>query len=120
MTSMLLQKSSFGTQLPRFEKEEDSLHYRKDRKTREYLVNCVIGDGHVIREMYIDKGHPHGPELHALTDTGVIIISNYDTRKVITKLVARPGQVRRFYRGETVPNWLLVLARYHEEMEYNR
>lgn len=119
ITTICLHKSTFGSPLPEFKEEERSAHYRKDRKTREYLVNFVVGDGHVIREMYVDRGHPDGPELHSLTDTGVIIIQNYRTKRVITKLIARPGQVRRFYRGETAPNWLVVLAQYHERMEYN-
>ena len=98
-----------------------SLHYMKERMTREYCIEYIIGDGHVIESFVLNKGHKDGQEIHLLTNTGIIVIENYYTKKVITKLIARPGQIRRYYAniGKSAPQWLLMLAFQHQKMEYN-
>ena len=47
--------------------------------------------GNPVRTFKWDKGHPNGPELHTITDTGIIVIRNERTGKLITTLIARPG-----------------------------
>lgn len=42
----------------------------------------------------VDRGHPNGPEIHSVTDTGIIVVHNQRTGKMVTKLIARPGQVK--------------------------
>ena len=94
---------------------EISEHYDGDRLTREELIRR-IGEGRVICSVIIDRGHPNGAEEHFLTDTGIIIIVNNRTRIVVTKLIARPGQLRRFGR---VPRSVIEIAREHTRLGYN-
>ena len=96
-----------------------SAHYQKERKKREDFIAFVVGDGNVIKEMVVDRGHVNGLEIHSLTDTGVIIIRNKRTGKLITKLIARPNQVKRFFNKEQPPQWLMTLAKFHEDLHYN-
>lgn len=96
-----------------------SAHYQKERKKREYFIAFIVGDGNVIKEMVVDRGHVNGLEIHSLTDTGVIIIRNKRTGKLITKLIARPNQVKRFFKKEQPPQWLMTLAKFHEDLHYN-
>ena len=96
-----------------------SKHYTNDRIEREKLIK-EIGYGNTIKEIVIDKGHKNGPELHTLSDTGIITIYNNRTKKLITKLIARPGQIKKFFNfDEIIPTDLINLARFHQSMSMN-
>ena len=95
-----------------------SKHYEKERREREELIE-MIGIGKVVDIFIIDRGHKNGPERHELTDTGIIIIYNDFTNKLITKLIARPGQIKRYYKYEKAPKKLIEQAIKYVEMGYN-
>ena len=38
---------------------------------------------------------------------------------MITQLIARPGQIRRYYGDEEPPQALMRLAKYHQSLSYN-
>jgi len=96
-----------------------SKHYLVDRSKREELIQ-TIGEGKVIATFTVDKHHRNGPELHSITNTGIIIIRNKRTKKMITKLIARPAQIKRYFK--TFPKELekiLALAQEHTNLGYN-
>jgi hypothetical protein len=95
-----------------------SRHYRKDRQYRESIIR-TIGDGHIVKVVILDRGHQHGAEVHKVSDTGIISIYNLNSGKLITKLIARPGQIKRYFDGDA-PVELLAIARHHQNMGYNR
>ena len=99
-----------------------SQHYRTERESREYLIDFGIGVGHVVDDFVINRGHKDGPEIHILTSTGIIVIENYYTHKIVTKLIARPKQIQRYYtnEGEEAPVWLLTIAKQHNKLGYNK
>lgn len=96
-----------------FQATEASIH-AMDRVKR-FRAAKALGPYKIIRTFEVDKGHPNGPEIHAITNTGVIYIFNAWTGRLITCLIARPGQIRRYYEevGEHVPQWLVDLAKKH-------
>ena len=70
-----------------------SKHYDKQRYKRERLINKVInGDGYMIDGFIVDKGHKDGLEVHSITDTGLILIHNYHTGKLIRSEERRVGK----------------------------
>ena len=100
-----------------------SKHYDKQRYKRQKLIDRYInGDGNVIDSFVIDRGHKDGAEIHSITDTGLIIIHNQNTGRLITKLVARPEQIKRYYKNsdKQPTNWLLSLAEWHKSLGYNK
>ncbi len=100
-----------------------SNHYKRQRYKREKFINeCCNGDGKIIDEFVVDKGHKDGLERHCVTDTGIIIIYNAVSGKLVSKLIARPNQIKRYYSGtdREPPLSLLRLAEWHESMGYNR
>lgn len=100
-----------------------SRHYKSKRYKREKFIDEHLnGDGKVIDSFIVDKGHEKGLERHDITENGIIIIYNAASNKLVTKLVARPQQVERYYlnSGREPPEWLLSLCRWHEELGYNR
>lgn len=100
-----------------------SKHYKNQRNKREKLIEDELhGNGKIIDTFIIDKGHKDGIEKHCITENGVIIIYNAITNKLVTKLVARVGQIKRYYEdtSKEPPLYLLELARKHEEMGYNK
>ena len=97
----------------------NSKHWEKDRQNRKNLIE-QIGHGNVIKTVVIDRHHKNGPEIHEISDTGIITIFNQRTKKMITQLIARPGQIRRYFDdNETIPCGLIELARQHRKLNYN-
>lgn len=98
-----------------------SEHYKENRYTRESLISDVIGEGNVVDSFVVDRGHPNGPEIHSVTDTGIIVVHNQRTGKMVTKLIARPGQVKRYYsaEGRNAPQDILAIAKEHLKKGYN-
>ena len=72
-----------------------SRHYNRDRVMRERLIK-EIGIGKEIATFRVDRGHVNGAELHTITTNGIIVIRNERTNKMITKLIARPNQIKRY------------------------
>lgn len=98
----------------------NTTHYLNDRSAREVVIN-KIGLGDVVDSYEVNKGHINGAEIHQVTDTGIIVIFNKNSHKLVTKLIARPQQIIRYYEecGQVVNYNLLVLAMEHEKMGYN-
>ncbi len=97
----------------------NSRHYTRDRQLRESIIN-QIGIGNVIKEVVVDRGHRNGPEIHRITDTALILVYNQRTGILVTKLIARPAQILRYYReDEPKPTKVVELARIHARMKYN-
>lgn len=101
--------------------EFTSVHYNAERQDRKVLIQ-EIGEGHIVDSFVVDRGHPHGAEIHDVTDTAIIIIHNQKTKKLITELIARPEQLRRLYHqdGREVPKRILELAYKHNIAGYNK
>lgn len=102
-----------------------SNHYKKKRYKREKLINKYVhGDGYIIDGFVVDNGHRNGLEVHSITDNGIILIHNMKSGKLITKLCARPQQIKRYYEstGREPPqeyNRILELAKWHNSLGYN-
>ena len=100
---------------------QDTIHYKTARRRRHDFISSNIGAGNIIDEFVVDRGHRNGEEIHSVTDTGLIIVKNKMTNKIITELVARPEQLRRLYHseGREPPKSLLRLAYQHNASKYN-
>lgn len=100
-----------------------SNHYKKQRYKREkFIRKCCNGDGKIIDEFIVDKGHKNGLERHCITDTGMIIIYNAHSGILVSKLIARVNQIKRYYidTDREPPPSLLRLAEWHESLRYNK
>ena len=97
-----------------------STHYTNDRREREALIQ-QIGYGYIVKTAVVDRGHRNGPEIHKISSTGIITVYNQRTMKMVTRLIARPGQIARYYeRHEEAPAWLMEIAYEHLQMQYNK
>ncbi len=97
----------------------NSKHWERDREARKEAIE-KIGVGHTIKSVEVDRHHKNGPEIHEISDTGIITIFNKTTRKMITQLIARPAQITRYFtEGEIIPKNVLKLARQHQELGLN-
>lgn len=76
----------------------------------------------IIDAFIVDKGHEDGEEIHWILSNGVILITNYYTNRLVTVLIGRVGQIKRYYRefGETPPESVLIWAQKHQKAGYNR
>lgn len=96
----------------------DSEHWRKDRQTRSRII-AQIGLGQIIKEVVVDRGHRNGPEVHKITTTGLVVICNQQTGIIVTVLIARPNQIRRYYVKDKAPQDIINLAIEHMKKGYN-
>ena len=97
----------------------NTIHYTNDRIDRENLIKNVIGQGKVIKGFIVDRGHKNGKEAHMITDTAIILVYNYNSKKLVTKLIARPNQLVRYFGKGNVPQKLWDLAYEHKRLGYN-
>ena len=102
-----------------------SNHYKNQRYSREKFIDKYLnGDGKMVDGFIVDKGHKDGLEVHSVTENGVIVIHNLVSGKLITKLLARENQIKRYYEStgrEPPPDYerILSLAKWHESLGYN-
>ncbi len=98
-----------------------SKHYQSQRSEREKFIDEHFKYGYMVDEFIVDKGHPHGAERHCITNNGIIIVYNLLSGKLVTKLIARENQIKRYYygSGRNPPSYLIDLARQHESLGYN-
>lgn len=100
-----------------------SSHYKNKRYKRENLIKKYIhGDGKVIDSFIIDRNHIKGLERHEITENGIILIYNAESNLLVSKLIARPQQIKRYYEntGREPPYYLMYLAKWHEDLGYNK
>jgi len=97
----------------------DSKHWRKDRQTRSKII-AQIGLGQVVKEVVVDRGHRNGPEVHKITTTGLVVICNQRTGIMVTVLIARPNQIKRYYAENEAPQEIINLAFEHMKAGYNK
>ena len=94
-----------------------SRHYQTDRQERERVIKEVIGYGKVVKVVFFDG--KQGEEMHEITSTGIINIYNVKKGRLITKKIARPGQIRRYWTDGNAPQELVNLAYEHTKKNYN-
>lgn len=97
-----------------------SNHYSNCRVDRNELIQ-QIGLGKVVESFAVDKGHKDGSEIHIVTSTGLIVVFNRNSHKMVTILIARPNQINRYYDmvGRKAPEWLLNIAYEHFKLGYH-
>lgn len=103
---------------------QNTLHAKNDRNDRLNRIKSQIGSGEPVVSFVVDTGHPNGNEIHTILNNGVIVIQNERTKKLITSLIARPGQIKRYWnnQGKRVPEdltYLLDIARNHQQQGMN-
>lgn len=109
----------FRKEVQKMTKNTTSKHWINDRVKRNELIE-KIGLGVEIKRTVVDKGHRNGAEVHVISSTGIVTIYNQRTGKLITKLIARPGKIKQYYReDEMIPEELLKIAREHQRMKYH-
>ena len=113
----------------------NTLHQSVDRQGRDLSISHDAGGlgSEVLAVFFVDKGHYNGPELHWITDNGIIIVTNAlraGGLNICTKLTARPQQLKRYQQGGNrdwiaceqmfpdkdwkAPGWLLDKAQEHQ------
>lgn len=103
-----------------FHIEYFSKHMAQDRLQR-YQRSKELEEGNIVKGFLVDRGHVHGPEIHWVLSNGVIVIVNAWTNKFVTLLIARPGQVARYFHqiGEECPHWLIDVCQKHKDRHMN-
>ena len=95
-----------------------SRHYAEERQKRELLIHVLIGEGEEIETFKeIDK---YGRiAYHTITTTGIIVVKN-EAGVIITKKIARPNQIRKYFQVITKQiQDVIDMAVLHTKCGYN-
>lgn len=76
---------------------KDKTNHLSHRETRLRKIS-KLGFQKVLCAFEVDRGHFNGPEIHFITDKGIIYIFNRDSHCFVTALIARPNQVLRYFK----------------------
>lgn len=102
----------------------NTLHISEERKTRTAFIEELMKNENaiLIRTFWVDKGHKNGAEIHNIYSNGIIRIYNKRTGRHITDLIARQGQIIRYYKETNIepPLTVIEMARKHQRKNYNR
>lgn len=103
---------------------DTTFHFSYERKVRRELILAKLGRGIEVASFVVDKGHINGFERHIIYSNGVILVVNENTKKVVTIMVARIGNVVRYWKGlgQRIPRdleYLISVARTNEIRGYN-
>lgn len=71
-------------------------HGQERLQTRLKVYLEKLGRAEKVVTRILDKGHENGLERHVIHKNRLVYIYNVDTRKFITVLYARDGQLRRY------------------------
>lgn len=74
----------------------------------------------LVNAFIVDKHRENGLEIHAIYDDGTIKIFNYRTKKLITALFGRVGQIVRYYQELCVSVPYTVLCKADENEKQGR
>lgn len=103
---------------------ETTTDHWRDRNNRLIRMN---NPGEPLYSFIVDTGHPNGDEIHTITEKACILIQNKKTKKLITVLNARPGQILRYWdklniERPTDDDFLLMLrfAKNNQERGVNK
>ena len=111
---MLLSLSEFRGFL---QNAENTSHIKERNYRFKHLsLNAEPIDGFIA---IIDKHHINGAEVHALYSDGSIIIYNYNTKKLITVLIARPNQAKRLNPEVQLPEEIYNICYRNMKNKYN-
>lgn len=96
---------------------KQSFHYKMERRRREKLIQ-EIGEGTIVSSMIEYSEQSSLTKTYLISDTGIITVVNYSTKKIVTRFIARPNQIKKYYNGEP-PQYLLQIALEHKRHKLN-
>lgn len=115
----IIKEIKIDLQIHNLIKDNQTNHFN-DRMQR-YFIAQQIGLGKPIKSFLVNTNHPNGLEIHTLTNTGLVFIQNEQSKKLITMLIARPQQLKRYYMAtnQFCPKYLLNLGYMHNKAGLN-
>ena len=75
-----------------------TLHINEERFKRVETYYSTLDSGKWVASFIVDKNHENGREIHVIYTNRLIEIYNERTRKFITVLYARNGQIKRYFK----------------------
>lgn len=73
----------------------ETLHL-EERDSRKDIYE-ELSEDHIYAAFLVDKQHVNGLEVHVMYSSGKIKFYNEKSKKLISLIAARPGQIRRYF-----------------------
>lgn len=95
-----------------------SKHIHERSKRMEIIYNLINNEhGKICKIWIVDTGHRDGLEVHVIYNNGVCLIYNHETKKLITGLILRFNQVKRY--NVTITKCMSKKVKKHVQNNYN-
>lgn len=103
-------------------------HFESRSNRVEKLVKKASDFGLPTYSFLVNCGHTNGMEIHTITDKGIIIIQNARNKNIITFLIARPGQVIRYWKNLNIElpkndekfDFIMKFCELHKKLGHNK
>ena len=92
--------------------------HMKHRLYRINFNNEYLNNKNIYKSYLVNTNHKNGKEIHIILKNATILILNNKTKKLITILNARKGQLIRY--DKKTPNFMLKLAHRNEVEKRNK
>lgn len=103
--------------------EKESAHFKYERYERKKTIEMVLGQGKCLTSFVVDKAHKNGNTIDYILDNGVVVIVNEKSKKLVTTIVPRLPQLRRYFKDGFIPQQyssLIKIAIHNERMGYHK
>lgn len=87
-----------------------SRHYTEDRTERQMVIDC-IGEGTVVYTTLQYDEQRGRTYRYEITDNAILIVKDERNTKIITKMIARPSRIRRYWAD--APQEIIMIAVKH-------
>ena len=101
----------------------NTYHFRVERKGRFEYIEATCGLGEEVVSEIFQSPTSTLPSYNTLTTTGVIIVRNVDTKKIVTMFIATMPQAMAIYRtatGGRLPDWLYKQVKRNQVLRVNQ
>lgn len=114
--------------MPKIQSASNTSHNSSERAGRNNNIGSYeVEHPGTPRDLFmVDRGHADGKEIHVVKSNAIVEIFNYDKlikgqSSLVTKLIARPPQIRRYYDwcNMKAPDFILKLAAENEKAGFN-
>ena len=76
--------------------DKKTTHFSAERQERYNKYLPLIENSEIIKMCIIDTEHRNGLEVHIINDNAICLVYNLKSRKLVTPLALREGQLKRY------------------------
>jgi hypothetical protein len=98
-------KQLTAAEIAEYVHSEERTTHLAERKQRVETYKDILSSSTAAAGYLVDRDHKNGPEAHIIYNNSTIEIYNGETKRYITIIAARPGQLKRYFGDGAWQDW---------------